>query len=81
MSIDTSEFKILLLNWASSTIGTPMRYGEIIDHINTYTACAVAEALKPKTHDGHCSECDRCVCGGDLPRVREGCVCWIKAAP
>ncbi len=26
----------------------------------------------------HCSEGDRCVCGGDLPRIREGCGNWIK---
>ncbi|WP_144156494.1 hypothetical protein [Paraburkholderia sp. BCC1885] len=33
---------------------------------------------------GHCSEGDRCVCGGDLPRVREGCANWragTQAAP
>jgi hypothetical protein len=27
---------------------------------------------------GHCKEGDRCVCGGDLPRVREGCGNWVK---
>jgi hypothetical protein len=26
----------------------------------------------------HCREGDRCVCGGDLPRVREGCGNWMK---
>jgi hypothetical protein len=26
---------------------------------------------------GYCSEGDRCVCGGDLPRVREGCANWV----
>ncbi len=25
---------------------------------------------------GHCAEGDRCVCGGDLPRIREGCGNW-----
>jgi hypothetical protein len=27
---------------------------------------------------GYCAEGDRCVCGGDLPRVREGCGNWRK---
>lgn len=27
---------------------------------------------------GHCSEGDRCLCGGDLPRIREGCGNWRK---
>lgn len=27
---------------------------------------------------GHCSEGDRCVCGGDLPKIREGCGNWVK---
>jgi hypothetical protein len=27
---------------------------------------------------GHCKEGDDCVCGGDLPRVREGCGNWVK---
>ncbi len=27
--------------------------------------------------DGYCTEGDRCVCGGDLPRVRQGCANWV----
>lgn len=27
---------------------------------------------------GYCAEGDRCVCGGDLPRVRAGCANWRK---
>lgn len=36
---------------------------------------AVATAMGAK---GHCKDGDRCVCGGDLPRVREGCGNWVK---
>lgn len=27
---------------------------------------------------GHCKEGDNCVCGGDLPRVREDCANWVE---
>ncbi|NTZ82368.1 hypothetical protein FCJ61_04880 [Burkholderia metallica] len=28
---------------------------------------------------GHCERAGGCVCGGDLPRVREGCSEWVKS--
>ncbi|WP_205212605.1 VRR-NUC domain-containing protein [Burkholderia sp. IDO3] len=31
------------------------------------------------TQGGHCERAGGCVCGGDLPRVREGCSEWVKA--
>ena len=37
----------------------------------------VAMRLGQELTKGHCSEGDRCVCGGDLPRVREGCANWV----
>lgn len=30
---------------------------------------------------GYCKKGDGCVCGGDLPCVREGCYEWVKAQP
>lgn len=33
-------------------------------------------ALRVSRAAGSCTEGDRCVCGGDLPRVREGCGNW-----
>ena len=27
--------------------------------------------------DGYCTEGERCVCGGDTPRVRSGCANWV----
>ncbi|WP_221622711.1 VRR-NUC domain-containing protein [Burkholderia stagnalis] len=27
---------------------------------------------------GHCERAGGCVCGGDLPRIREGCANWVK---
>ena len=38
----------------------------------------VVEKLKPDPI-GYCAEGDRCVCGGDLPRIREGCGNWRKS--
>ncbi|WP_334046571.1 hypothetical protein [Burkholderia cepacia] len=29
---------------------------------------------------GYCERAGGCVCGGDLPRVREGCAEWVKFA-
>ncbi|WP_334029022.1 hypothetical protein [Burkholderia orbicola] len=31
------------------------------------------------TPGGHCERAGGCVCGGDLPRVREGCPEWVKS--
>lgn len=33
---------------------------------------------REQAESGRCYEGERCVCGGDTPRVREGCVNWIK---
>ena len=30
---------------------------------------------------GYCERAGGCVCGGDLPRVREGCSEWVKSKP
>lgn len=32
--------------------------------------------LERQEYPGHCAEGDRCVCGGDTPRVRSGCTNW-----
>lgn len=32
--------------------------------------------LEGQRNAGHCIEGDKCACGGDLPRVREGCANW-----
>lgn len=32
--------------------------------------------LEGQKNAGYCAEGDRCACGGDLPRVREGCGNW-----
>lgn len=40
-----------------------------------------ARAIVPQAKlviTGHCRKGDDCVCGGDLPRVREGCGNWVK---
>lgn len=37
-----------------------------------------AAAPSQATATSYCREGDRCVCGGDLPRVREGCGNWAK---
>jgi len=36
-----------------------------------------ARSEHPVEAEECCSEGDRCVCGGDLPRVREGCANWV----
>ena len=33
-----------------------------------------------KSYGGHCAEGDKCVCGGDLSRVRAGCANWRTPA-
>lgn len=39
----------------------------------------VSDALKYLTGStGYCSEGSACVCGGDLPAIREGCYNWQK---
>lgn len=35
-------------------------------------------ASVPGSAPGYCELGDRCNCGGDLPRVREGCSNWAK---
>ena len=35
-------------------------------------------AAGQQTTTGHCERTGGCVCGGDLPRVREGCSNWVK---
>lgn len=37
-----------------------------------------ARSEQPSTvSSGHCTQGGRCVCGGDLQRVREGCANWV----
>ncbi|WP_208450548.1 hypothetical protein [Burkholderia contaminans] len=48
-----------------------------ITHLFFGDKASAARASSPNAA-GHCSEGDGCVCGGDLPRVREGCANWVK---
>lgn len=41
-------------------------------------ALAAPYGVEP-TPGGHCERAGGCVCGGDLPRVREGCAEWVKS--
>lgn len=46
----------------------------------TWWAPMLAGPIEPTAEEvataGECTEGDRCVCGGDLPRVRAGCSNW-----
>ncbi len=50
--------------------------GEIMDAIARMWI-RTADTYQAETANGHCTEGDRCVCGGDLPRVRQGCANWV----
>lgn len=55
---------------------------ELLHHFDRIDAelRAIHQTPKPAQQAGYCADGDRCNCGGDLPRVREGCVNWRKAA-
>lgn len=53
--------------------------GFVIDH-NTGEKLSGRRKGYSNEYAGHCVEGENhCVCGGDLPRVREGCHNWRKA--
>ncbi|MCA8321199.1 hypothetical protein [Burkholderia cepacia] len=71
---------------------------EVLEHaacfLHTRHSAAASAALRKLLHasrvnqpaspsSGYCERAGGCVCGGDLPRVREGCSEWVKleAAP
>ncbi len=60
--------------YPDGTPGQPGRSGT-----NLLTATQAKEMLEHVlgVANGYCSEGERCVCGGDLPRVREGCANWV----
>lgn len=47
------------------------RLSQMVDDVNGSEVSKVREG-------GYCSEGDHCVCGGDLPSIREGCSNWCK---
>ncbi|WP_221625210.1 VRR-NUC domain-containing protein [Burkholderia cepacia] len=53
---------------------------DLAAHIRKKIDAALANASAPRTEvaGGHCERAGGCVCGGDLPRVREGCSEWVK---
>nr|WP_208450355.1 VRR-NUC domain-containing protein [Burkholderia anthina] len=50
----------------------------VIDHAAEIRKL-VARAPRTEVAAGHCERAGGCVCGGDLPRVREGCSEWVKS--
>ncbi len=52
--------------------------GDFVDpHGHSATMLMATHDLMRVLSSGYCTEGDRCVCGGDLPRVREGCANWV----
>ncbi|UQP02260.1 hypothetical protein L0Z36_10270 [Burkholderia multivorans] len=41
-------------------------------------AAAAPQPARAEAPAGHCERVGGCLCGGDLPRVREGCAEWVK---
>lgn len=67
--------KVAMIKELRDLLGLSLR--ESKDAIDKYGS--VEEAQMALTGSaGYCTEGDRCVCGGDLPAIREGCYSWQK---
>ena len=54
--------------------------GALVFYLDVLEALALIENEQPAAAPGgYCERADDCVCGGDLPRVREGCSEWVKS--
>ena len=78
----TNEMVNRFLTWPvpadvypDGTVGQPGRSGTNL--LNAIQAKAMLEHVLGM-EDGYCTEGDRCVCGGDVLRVRDGCSNWVQ---
>lgn len=82
---DSGRAALLWVLWhhqgGSSPVGQPIRFSLGMGQHDRMTEAQVAEAKlwgeMTGRRAGHCSEGDRCVCGGDTPAVRAGCANWV----
>jgi chromosome segregation ATPase len=62
------------------TITSGAKIHELNSEIEALRKQVEALGQTAPTSSGFCSRSGGCVCGGDLPRVRESCSSWVKSA-